>query len=248
MKFKFTERELLILIQSIYEGGINPASLPQNLYFAIADYLKDGLYKGFQSNMNTVKTRDKELLTELRANIYQFSGAKTYQEINLMSEFAAEAKGYKEFKDAALGIFDQYNGTWLRTEYDTAVGQGQCAVKWQQFEREKDVLPNLRYSAIGDACPICKPLDGMVLPVGHPHWRKVAPLNHFHCFCLLEATEDRVQSRDIKPVLEKMQDNFIMNPGIDQYVFSPKHPYFDVKPKDREYAKRNFNLPIPEHD
>jgi hypothetical protein len=37
-----------------------------------------------------------------------------------------------------------------------------------------------------------------------------------------------------------------MNPGKDGYIFSPDHPYFDVAPKDREFAKENFGLPIPE--
>jgi hypothetical protein len=177
-----------------------------------------------------------------------FSGAKTYQQVELMRDFAAEAKGYKEFREAAMSIYDQYNKVWLRTEYDTAIGQGQSAVKWQQFEEEKDVLPNLRYSTIGDACPICQPLNGLTLPVGHPKWKKIAPLNHFHCFCLLEATTDKVENWNTDPVLEKMSDVFMMNPGLDGYVFSPKHPYFSVAPKDKALAKNNFNLPIPEND
>lgn len=245
---KYTEKQVNKLLKGIYEGSIDANALPEDLYIGIANYLRKGLYQGYGKTLKQAKGRDLTVVTELRENIYMFSGAKTYQEVELMRDFAAEAKGYKEFKEATMSIFDKYNGTWLKTEYDTCIGQAQCAAKWQQFEEEKDVLPNLRYSTIGDACPICQPLNGLTLPVGHHKWKKVAPLNHFHCFCLLEATDAAVKDMDIKPVLANMDDVFMMNPGTDGYIFSPKHPYFTVKAKDKELAKQNFNLPIPTKD
>lgn len=36
-------------------------------------------------------------------------------------------------------------GSWLRTEYDTAVIRAHAAADWQEFERNKDILPNLRW-------------------------------------------------------------------------------------------------------
>ena len=38
---------------------------------------------------------------------------------------------------------------------------------------------------------------------------------------------------------------FKMNPGKDKVIFNKEHPYFDVAPKDKDFAKRNFDLPIP---
>jgi len=43
---------------------------------------------------------------------------------------------------------------------------------------------------------------------------------------------------------------FRMNAGIDGYVFKEKgkdkHPYFDIAKGDKEAAKKNWNLPIPQ--
>jgi hypothetical protein len=52
----------------------------------------------------------------------------------------------------------------------------------------------------------------------------------------------------VKP--NDVPDEFMMNSGIDGYVFKEKgkgkHPYFDVAKGDKELAKKNFNLPIPQ--
>jgi len=141
------------------------------------------------------------------------------------------------------------------TEYSTAEGQAQMASKWQEIERNADLLPILEYSAIGDACAICQPLDGLTAPVDDPIWGTISPLNHFNCECVLiqhegdkTLTPSSEKDEVYKDVASKMSDMFKMNPGIDRYVFSPDHPYFDVAPKDRDFAKTNFGLPIPKTD
>lgn len=188
-----------------------------------------------------------------------FSGAKTYQQIKEMSGLLVQGDhiaSFTDFRKGAREIFDLYNETWLRTEYDTAIGQAQNAVKWNQIARDVDTLPILEYDAVMDAntSEICRPLNGIRLPVGHALWKRYAPLNHFNCRCVLrqlpagEITDkSRIQALE-KEVGEKMQDIFKMNPGIDRVIFSDQHPYFSVAPKDRAYAARNFDLPIPEKD
>lgn len=245
---KYTDKQIEDLLEGIYSGEYTNEKLPEDLYFAIADYLKEGLYKGFESDLTTVAADDLELLIELRENIYMFSGAKTYSQVIEMRDLIAEANSYKEFKDAAIDIYDKYNLTWLATEYDTAIGQAQSAVSWNEFERNKDVLPNLVYSTIGDACDICAPLDGMCAPVDDPVWNNCMPLNHFNCECIVEATDDETKEVDVTDVLEKMDDTFKMNPGKDGYIFKDDHPYFEVARGDKAFAERNFDLPIPDND
>ena len=244
----FSNEQIEAVLQGVFDGTYTPENLPQDLYLAIADYLKKGLYDGFGATLETVSGRDELLLTELRENIYQFSGAKTYQQVVQMRDALVDSNSYKEFKEVATQVYDLYNKTWMRTEYDTAIGQAQCAVKWSEFENNKDILPNLRYSTIGDACDICGPLDGMVEPIDHPVWQTLAPLNHFNCMCLLEATDEELSPRVTDGIDQLMHDNFKMNPGIDGYIFKKDHPYFDVAKGDRGLAELNFNLPIPESD
>ena len=38
--------------------------------------------------------------------------------------------------------------SWFQTEYDTAVIRAHQAADWKQFERERDVLPNLKWNAV----------------------------------------------------------------------------------------------------
>ena len=131
------------------------------------------------------------------------------------------------------------------------------ARQWNDIEKDKTNFPYLRYSAIidGRTSDICEPLNGVTLPVDDPLWDEYTPLNHFNCRCILEQVD---QFEDVKltpksevdaikeGLDENVNDLFKMNAGKDGYVFSDAHPYFDVAPKDRELAQRNFDLPIPE--
>jgi len=272
---EFTKKQIEELIQGVYNGQITQYNLPRDLYFAIADYLKIGVYQGFGETMTnlteqvakgTGRLGDLELLTQLRTNIYMFSGAKVFQqvkEMTLASRLITEEgtiKPFTAFKKEALAVYEQYNIDWLKTEYNTAIGQAQEAIKWQQIEEQKDILPYLKYSAVIDSrtSEICRPLDGIVAPVNDPIWKKIAPLNHFNCRCLLlqlnaedgkkEQTSKLLKLTKVAETESQMQDLFKMNAGKDGYIFKKDHPYFEVQPKDKQYAKDNFGLPIPKKD
>lgn len=258
--FEFSEEQIALLLSGIYKGIITPYDLPESLYYAIADYLKRGLYRGFGGDLvDFALSPELELLKELRENIYMFSAAKTYQEVRAMSDLLVKdgkVVEFRQFDGEARKLFDLYNKTWGETEHNTAIGQGQCAVKWYSIERDKDVLPLLKYSAVGGeaTCEICGQLDGLIRPVEDPIWRTKSPLNHFNCMCvLIQLREGQITRNDKtrrldKEVGDRMQPLFKMNPGIDKVVFSDDHPYFEVGRKDRRYARRNFDLPIPNKD
>lgn len=232
--------------------------LPEDLYLAIGEYLEKGLYNGYGSTLEDLDfdSVDYKLLNELRDNVYIFSGAKTYQQCLQMSDLVAGSETFADFKKKAMGVFEEYNVNWLRTEYNTAVGQATQAAQWSDIEQDKETFPYLRYRAVMDAntSEICRPLDGITLPVNSPLWSKYAPLNHFNCRCLLEkidkyetvrVTRKATVDKITKELDTTVQPEFKMNAGKDGYVFSPKHPYFDVQKKDRDFARRNFDLPIP---
>lgn len=270
---KYTQKQIKTLLDGIYDGSVTEYDLPQDLYLAIADYLKKGLYEGFGNTLSKLSENladgkeslnDLELLAELRSNIYMFSAAKTFQQVKDMTSALVNEDGvprsFSAFKKEALDIFGLYNETWLKTEYNTAIGQAQEAIKWQRIEEQKDVLPYLKYSAVLDpnTSIICRPLDGIVAPVGDPIWSKIAPLNHFNCRCLLLQVDSEEGLKGLTPQGDKlkrveaveaeMQPVFKMNAGKDGYIFKGDHPYFEVAKRDREFAKNNFDLPIPKMD
>jgi SPP1 gp7 family putative phage head morphogenesis protein len=251
---KFSDDQIKELIAGIYAGEIDEYNLPVELYLAIADYLEKAVVKGVKEVAIEFGGKPLELIAELRENIYMFSAAKTFQQVREMTDLLLNdegVKGFSAFKKDALQIYDQYNVNWLQTEYNTAIGQAQSAERWRQIEDTADVLPMLTYSAIIDAntSDICAPLNGITLPVGDKFWNTHAPLNHFNCRCLLIQTEGKETPKSIvkkakEEIDPQMQDMFKMNPGKDKVIFSKEHPYFDVAPKDKEFAKRNFYLPI----
>lgn len=252
---KYTDDQIEKLLADIYAGRITDTHLPKDLYTAIADYMKKGLYKGFGSTVADAIERDVELLTKLRENVYMFSAAKTYQEVKQIGSLIVDDEGklrsQREFNRLARASYDNWNQNYGETEYKTCVLQGQASVKWSEIEYNKEILPTLRYSAIGDACKICKPLDGLVAPVKDPIWSRIYPLNHFNCMCVvLQETDDVKESADKKKVYKEatsnMSDMFLNNAGQTGMVFTKEHPYF--KEASKEQGKKNFNLPIPKKD
>ena len=267
--FNYSDDLVEALFQGIYSGRIKPRFLPTSLYFAIADYLKKGVYEGYGETFSSLSKAHKptgynlsdlELLTEMRPNVYLFSAAKTYQQVRTMCDALIGDDGrilpFKQFREKADETYNLYNKTWLQTEYDTAIGQAQNGRKWNEIEKQADILPLLEYHAVIDSrtSEICRPLDGIIAPVGDPIWKRVAPLNHFNCRCMIKQlsdgklTSDKVKTEKVDETLGMMQDLFKMNPGQTGYVFSKQHPYFQVPKNDKEYAKRNYDLPIPKKD
>lgn len=266
-----SDKTLNNLLNKIYSGRIDPRHLPKDIYLKTAKHLSDGLFKGLdldlkkaskaikKGSVSGLGAGDLELMEQMRQNVYMFSAAKTYQQVRELSALTVDKDGVlrnkNEFMADAKKVVTEYNKNWLNTEWETCVGQGQNAVKWFDIQANADILPLLQYVTIGEehACSICRPLDGITALWNDPIWRKIMPLNHFRCRCLvkqLSKSEARQSNRSAidrayNSAMEKMDDTFKMNPGIDGYVFGPKHPYFSVAKKDKALAKNNFGLPIP---
>ncbi len=259
-KLKFSDEQIEAMIKGIEDGSINEWNLPVGYYNAITDYIKRAVYKGFKASIETVSELDLPLLTHMLENVYMFGAAKTFQQTREISSLLVDNENgtirtSREFNKIARETYDNWNDNWGVSEYNTAIAQADCALKWQDIESSKDIYPFVRYSAIGDACDICAPLDGLVLEVDDPLLDSIAPTNHFNCLCLLlkedENAKATVNAREIvSPVIENMkakgQDIFLNNVGKTGDVFPTSHPYFQVEPQYKEYAVNNFNLPIPE--
>lgn len=283
----FIEYDFGRLIAAIYSGAIDEWNLPRGLYQKTADKFIEAINNGMdaprpmeigmgggfrmpkqeqpaQSIGIAYNTPDEILRSELIENVYVFSGAKTFQQVKeLVSNIAPDGlvQPFNKFKKSAEKIIGKYNDQWLRTEYNTALGSAQSARDWQEFEDDVELFPYLKYDAIIDpnTSDICRPLEGITLPVNHPFWNKFSPLNHFNCRCRLikisqyeevKKTGKKKLTRVSEKIEPQMQELFMFNPGKERLVFKEtgkgKHPYFNVAPKYREYAQNNFNLPIPE--
>lgn len=248
-----SKSQISALIRAIYNGKVNVLNLPVRLYKEIAEYLTKGVYKGYGNTLLSVAydSPDYEMLETLRTNVYLFSGAKTFNYVlsteNLIVE-GDEVLPFSEFKKRAQEVYKEFNDTWLQAEYDTAIGQAQSAREELRFQVESDIFPWLEYVAVIDAntSDVCRAMNGYTGPVNDPIWKTHSPLNHYRCRCLKRQKRTGVQS--IKEGLIMPPEEFQFNPGQKREIFDKNHPYFDVPAKYHKFAKRNFNMPLPDAD
>lgn len=252
----FTTKDENSFIRQVFEGGITTSTLfrpaSKKLYRATAKKLLSGVKLAFEFD-----GADERLLKELEENIYIFSGAKTYTQVKDISSLILDGKTlrpFNEFKKLAKEKLTTYNEDYLKSEYETAVGQAQTAVKWQEIEKEAKTFPYLQRKAVMDSntSPECRMLNDIIAPVGDPFWKSRSPLTHFRCRCIItqidKYSDVKLSSkRDKSEAIDrtdKINPLFKGNPGIDKVIFNKSHPYFDIEPKDKGLAKRNFNLPL----
>jgi len=250
----YTDKQVEAMIAGVEAGTLGIWNLPVDYYTAFTDYLSKAVLKGFRSSLKSISQLDIPLLEQLLTNVYMFGAAKTFQQTAEISRLLVDENGRvrssREFNRMAADLYDNWNNNWGKTEYTTAIGQADMAAKWQTIERNKDVLPTLKYDAVIDpnTSAICRPLDGIVAPVNDPIWKKISPLNHFNCRCVLiqgTALPTGGNDQKVNEVIKTMQPAFVNNPGISGMIFTQDHPYFQVANEYRDYAKQNFKLPIP---
>lgn len=236
------------IIDGVYKGSIDTRNLPIGYYKSIQEPLLSAVEKGM--GRDAVKFAD--LNESLQLNVQAFAGAKTYNLVGELEVLKSQITDYAEYEAKAKAIVNQYH-SWGEAEVNTAQQQASQARQWAIIEDDADLFPLLKYQTIGDACKICKPLDGIVAPVGSPIWVKIYPCNHYNCYCIVtqhlagqvELTDKKTLAGLVNGSTKFMAPVFQSNPGITKQIYTAKHPYFSSIPKDdKEFAKENFGLPI----
>lgn len=236
------------MLKGFYSGTYDRRNLPASYYTYFDNKLKRNVNEAFGS-----KAGYKELISDLAGSRQTFAAAKTYQLSRELQAAKRGSKTYDEYLEKALPIYERHE-TWGNTETVDAAANAQNAKQWAIIEQDAEDFPKLRYSAIVDTVTsdICLHLDGITLPVGHPLWRKYAPINHNRCRCTLIQLEKSARSSNASKVAAvdaKMNDLvdpiFKTNPGITKELFPVDHPYYtEIPQRDKAFARRNFDLPI----
>lgn len=254
---RFSDEKITQLLQDIFDGIVDAFSLPDALFVATADKLLTGLFTGFGGSLDDFDPTSEQfrLLKELERNLFVFSGAKTFQQVNAMSLEIIGPDGFtrpfNEFRDAAEKIFQTFNDTWLKAEQRTAINQALGARQWIDIQENKDLLPLLRYQTIGDerVRPEHVVLDDIVKPVNDPFWNVYFPPNGWNCRCIVtqhEAGEFPITNTS-NVDFTTIPKLFRMNPGKDEVIFDPKdHPYFKVEDRFSILRDSDFGLIGPE--
>lgn len=247
----FTEEEIDRILLGIYSGIISTRNLDVQTYLKTAKKLTEGIVKGYGKDFSSVvyNKTDYAMMRALRHNVFVFSAAKNYQQVRVMSSLLIDEKinTYTQFKKAAKQVFIDYNENYLKVEYQSAIAQSRSASQWQEIEKVKQYTPMLTYHTVGDGRvrPTHEALNNITRKVDDKFWDKFMPPNGWNCRCtVLQSSDEPETSLKGFKTPDDVPDIFQFNPGKEKIIFSPKHPYFKVAQRDKDWAKQNFGLPI----
>ena len=210
--------------------------IDESLFNEFWDIYNEAADNGLQSAPAKLDYNDKDadFYEELRYNNDVFAAFKTHRLANDMAgQLVGEdgkLKSFAEWERDTASIRDHHVRHWLETEYNTAVRRAHLAAEWRQFEREKDILPNLEWIKTTSVTPgkDHQPFWGTILPIDHWFWDKHRPGDRWGCKCGLQSTD-----APVTPVPEGANDSdndpapgLDNNPGKDAMLFSFSHPYF----------------------
>ena len=190
----------------------------------------------------------------LREDIFLFSGFKTYQELKEASLLLQDEKGqikpfYRFYKDIAT-LKEDYNKHWLNAEYLFAQASAEMASKWYDFDKDADLF-NLQYrtAADGKVRPEHQVLHRVTLSFDDPFWDEFFPPNGWRCRCtVVQVRKEKYPASNSTTAIQAGReatyhpnkqginklDIFRFNPGKQQVIFPPHHPYYEVSIQEKD--------------
>ncbi|GIZ09996.1 phage minor head protein [Flavobacterium sp. UMI-01] len=233
------------LANDLHNGKIKPEDLSQELVSKTYSDLADGAKKGYGKDWVKFPADGKgSLPNELKKNIYVFSGAKTYAQLEQLNQLLYDQDGklrpFNEFAQLAKSINRQYNVNYLQAEYQTARTAAQMAQKWERLQENKDLFPNLKYQSVGDSRvrPEHERLNGIIKPIDDDFWAKYYPPLDWRCRCDVVATAEDITGDKEEDL---PQPQFKGNVAKDKEIFTAKGSFFKLL-KTNDNALRNTEL------
>lgn len=208
-----------------FKGLVEP-SLFSVSYRALTDAIDEGFGR------ITYNKKDQAFVDQLRKSAAWFSARKTYRQQQELAALLTDENGktrtWRQFQAASKAIVGDYNQTWLKVEYNTAIASARNAKLWKQYEADADQYPNLKYLPSRAATPRedHKPYYGVVRPINDDFWVQHYPPSAYNCQCSVEQSDDdetAMPTSGDKPV-----PGLDHNPGKTGELFSKSHPYSDT--------------------
>jgi hypothetical protein len=181
----------------------------------------------------------------LKTNVAVFSAFKSYREGQELKAALVDENGkvrsWNEFQKEYSKVDSKYNLQYLNAEYNLAQRQARAAEQWQDFERDKEVYPNLQYMASRSADPrqAHKEYYGIIKSIDDPFWDWALPPIDWGCKCWVKQTRDAA-SAEVKERVNPPQE-ISGNAGKTGQVFTPGHEYVAAVPKaQKEVVQDSF--------
>lgn len=220
-------------LRAIYNGFDTSRAIEPTMWREVLRVLNEATVSGLLQS--SAPTHRDSFLAALRHSNEVFAAFKVHSMSERMAARLLNPDGtlkpFRQWADDVKSISSHYVGAWLRTEYDTALIRAHNAADWQQFIRDADVMPNLRWMPTTSPKPESSHRAfwerKLTLPVSDPFWDEHHPGDRWNCKCSLEQTDDPA-TPELKAEFadEAPQPGLTNNPGKDGHTFSQDHPYF----------------------
>lgn len=232
--FSFSAGVLAAFMRKVYRGFDTSADIEPAMWREILRIVNSATVDGL-AEAGAPPTHEAGFYAALRHSNEVFAAFKVHNMGRLMAASLTGPDGkLKPFAGWARDVqpvVSHHVGAWLRTEYDTAVIRAHNAADWRRFERDKDVMPNLRWMPTTSPAPESSHRSfwecRLTLPVDDPFWNEHHPGDRWNCKCSLEQT-DGPATPELKAEFggERPQRGLENNTGRDGHTFSDTHPYF----------------------
>ena len=243
---EFSDDFIAQVLHDIYRRGKaqSPTDLSPELFRAILRRFNEATAQGMAASDGP--DMDDDFRQALRHSNEVFSAFKVHRMQSDMARLLTDSNGdlkpFNQWANDVLPIASHQCGAWLRTEYDTAVVRAHQAADWQQFLREADVLPNLKWM------PSTSPNPGAdhqlfwntVRPINDPFWNEHRPGDRWNCKCSLTSTDEPCTATPSSDKASNPQPGLDSNPGTDGAVFAQSHPYFPKSCSSCSFYKPGF--------
>lgn len=242
MDIQISEAVLRKALENIYNKKFNvKTDIEPYLYETVRDIFNQATDEAFVSS-----DHDKDFQQQLRHSNEVFSAFKVHRAQNDMAAKLLDSDGdlkpFSQWLKDVLPIASHQCGAWLKTEYDTAVLRAHQAADWQQFRREQDVLPNLKWMPSTSLHPgeDHRQYWGTIRPIDDKFWTEHRPGDRWNCKCSLTSTDEAVTPVPADDVHSEPQPGLKGNPGTTGETFSDNHPYFPKSCNDCAFYNPKF--------
>lgn len=194
---------------------------------------------------------------KLKEDVFIFSGFKTYQELKeaarLLCDDDGTVKQFHRFYNDITAIKKDYNKNYLKAEYIFAQASAEMAAKWKDFEADGERY-NLQYRTANDGKvrPEHAALHNVTLPADDPFWNEFFPPNGWRCRCtVVQVRKGKYPESDSATAIQQGREAtcqagkdgvnraaiFRFNPGKQQVIFPPHHPYYQVSQLEQKKVR-----------
>lgn len=244
------------LLKRIYALESDPDS---DIDIEVWEEFRKVYYEAIDQGFGVKDERDLDYFfyRELRENVDVFAAFKTHRmQTDLVERLLDEngdLKSFHQFEQDTKDIVDHQCRHWLKTEYDTAILRAQQAADWRNFERYKDILPNLKWMPTTSVNQDFHHREywsiGLTLPIVHDFWNWHRPGDRWNCKCSLKQTDEPVTSNDIVSTLPVLTPDKGLDNRVDKdgKIFSDTHPYIETADKKAKKAVKKFIADNTDH-